>query len=94
MAVLLDSAIGVGKDIHEWAKAMLATIASSDDARPNQVQEVGAVVPQLCHTLNSGSSAASIEHTSTALLPRQAYCQPCHLVIEGTLLPDDDHGGT
>jgi hypothetical protein len=52
------------------------------------------VVPQLCRALDSGSGAASVERTSTALLPRRAYCQPRHLVVAGALLPNNDRGGT
>ena len=70
MAVLLDSAADGGGDICERAVATLAALTSSDAARPNQAQEADAVVPRLCHALDSGSDAASVEHASTALLPR------------------------
>ena len=54
--------------------AMLADLASSDAARPNQAQEAGAVVPQLCRALDSGSGAASVEHASTGTFRRKRVC--------------------
>ena len=74
VAVLLDSAASGGGDIRERAMAMLADLASSDAARPNQAQEAGAVVPQLCRALDSGSGAASVEHASTGMFRRKRVC--------------------
>ncbi|CAD6340061.1 unnamed protein product [Miscanthus lutarioriparius] len=64
VAALLNSADG-SEDLL-LAVAALATFASSDVARLSLTQEAGAMVPRLCCTLESGSTAA--EHVCMALL--------------------------
>ncbi|XP_066324158.1 uncharacterized protein [Miscanthus floridulus] len=65
VAMLLEST-GGGEDLLP-AVAALAAFASSDAARPSLTQEVSAMVPHLCRTLESGGTAA--EHACVALLP-------------------------